>query len=62
VDGLIIGIAGIAMSRLAFCYSKLERHSDAVAMFESELKFLRRVSPSDHLKIGVFNFPSTCDS
>ena len=52
--GLILGIAGRAMSRLAICYNKLERHSDAAAMLESELKFWRRVSPSDHMKIGAF--------
>ena len=40
------------MGNLASTYSDLERHSDALAMKESVLEFMRRVLPADHPDIG----------
>ncbi len=40
------------MHNLAATYSKLERHADALAMFEQVLEFRRRVLPANHPDIG----------
>ena len=40
------------MSNLAATYFALGRHSDALAMQESVLEFLRRVLPAEHPDIG----------
>ena len=40
------------MGNLAVTYSKLGRHSEALAMEESVLEFSRRVLPADHPRIG----------
>jgi hypothetical protein len=40
------------MHNLAQTYSKLERHADALAMFEQVLEFRRRVLPANHPEIG----------
>ena len=40
------------MSNLAVTYSKLGRHSDALAMQESVLELYRRVLPEYHPDIG----------
>ena len=40
------------MSNLAVSYSKLGRHSDALAMRERVLEFRRRVLPENHPDIG----------
>ena len=40
------------MGNLATTYSKLGRHSDALALGERVLEFWRRVLPADHPDIG----------
>ena len=40
------------MSNLAETYSKLGRHTDALALEESVLEFWRRALPADHPNIG----------
>jgi hypothetical protein len=40
------------MANLAMSYSDLGRHSDALAMEERVLEFLRRVLPENHPSIG----------
>ena len=40
------------MNELGVSYSKLGRHSEALAMRESVLEFYRRVLPADHPDIG----------
>ena len=40
------------MSNLATTYGNLGRHSEALAMRESVLEFMRRVLPADHPDIG----------
>ena len=40
------------MGNLGTSYSKLGRHSEALAMQESVLEFRRRVLPADHPDIG----------
>ena len=40
------------MAWLAASYSKLGRHSDALAMQEKVLELRRRVLPENHLEIG----------
>jgi tetratricopeptide (TPR) repeat protein len=40
------------MSNLAAMYRALERHADALAMFEKALEFFRRVLPANHPDIG----------
>jgi hypothetical protein len=40
------------MGDLASTYSKLGRHSEALAMRESVLEFTRRVLPAEHPDIG----------
>ena len=40
------------MSHLAWSYSALGRHSEALAMEESVLEFRRRVLPAEHPSIG----------
>ena len=40
------------MNNLGVTYSKLGRHSEALAMRESVLEFYRRVLPADHPLIG----------
>ena len=40
------------MNELGNSYSKLGRHSEALAMRESVLEFRRRVLPADHPDIG----------
>ncbi len=40
------------MGNLAFTYSALGRHADALAMEERVLEFRRRVLPADHPLIG----------
>ncbi len=40
------------MNNLASTYFDLERHEDALAMWEKVLEFNRRVLPEDHPDIG----------
>ena len=40
------------MGHLAFTYSDLGRHNEALAMQESVLEFRRRMLPEDHPDIG----------
>jgi hypothetical protein len=40
------------MNNLAMSYSKLGRHSDALAMRERVVEFRRRVLPENHPDIG----------
>ena len=40
------------MNNLAWTYSKLGRHADALALIEKVLEFRRRVLPEDHPDIG----------
>ena len=40
------------MGNLAFTYSALGRHDDALAMGERVLEFARRVLPENHPSIG----------
>ena len=40
------------MNNLAQTYSALERHADALALFEQVLEFRRRVLPANHPDIG----------
>jgi hypothetical protein len=41
------------MGNLAFTYSALGRHQDAVVLKEKTLEFQRRVLPENHPDIGV---------
>jgi pentatricopeptide repeat protein len=45
-------VPGSAMADLAFCYSNLGRHQDAVLLLEESLEFQRRVLPGNHPDIG----------
>ena len=40
------------MDNLAFAYSALGRHDDALAMKEKALEFNRRMLPEDHPDVG----------
>jgi hypothetical protein len=40
------------MSHLATTHQALGRHADALALFEQELEFQRRVLPGNHPNIG----------
>ena len=48
------------MHNLASTYSKLKKHSEALAMKESVLEFRRRVLPADHPDIGEGHVLSMC--
>jgi hypothetical protein len=48
------------MCNLAQSYSEMGRHSEALAMQESALDFLRRVLPADHPDIGEGHVSSMC--
>jgi len=45
-------LAGGAMNNLAWTYSDLGRHEDALAIGNSALQLYRCVLPADHLDIG----------
>jgi len=51
--GLTRSFVGITMGNLAFAYSALGRHQDALVLNEKTLEFQRRVLPENHPDIGV---------
>jgi len=51
--GLTRSFLGQAMGNLAFAYSALGRHQDALVLNEKTLEFERRVLPENHPSIGV---------
>jgi hypothetical protein len=47
------------MGDVAEAYRVLERHGDALALFEKQLEFFRRVLPEDHPDTGEMRLRSS---
>jgi hypothetical protein len=52
MNGVLIRLAGVAMSNLAQTYFDLGRHVDALVLQDKVLENFRRALPADNLNIG----------